>query len=111
MSICAALLAFYYVAGYAFGRVRPQHTVFFCMMGAFLCLMCLADDRSFGIQLMTISAAGMLLFDGWMILSNMRPLEKSQPQDGPTLTPQDFEEISQMDVGAIIEESRQDLPE
>lgn len=106
IAICAALLAFYYAAGYAFGRIKARNTVFFCMLGAFFCLVCLADDRSFGLQLMTVSAAGMLLFNGWMILSNMRPAP--QPEDEPDEPPAP---IRADDIGSILNEFHNDADE
>ena len=38
LAICAAAIASYYTAGYAFGRSRPRCTLFFSMAAAFFCL-------------------------------------------------------------------------
>ena len=38
LALCAAAVASYYAAGYAFGRSRPRATLFFSMAAAFFCL-------------------------------------------------------------------------
>lgn len=43
-AIACSLLAFYYLAGHAFGRPRAYTAMFFCACGAFLCFTALPDS-------------------------------------------------------------------
>lgn len=74
LALSAATIGFYQIAGYAFGRVRPARAVFFCQFGAFLCLTTLSDGRYTGQQLILVAAAGMLLFQSWLVMANVRPI-------------------------------------
>lgn len=75
LAIGTNAISFYYMAGYAFGRVRPYRSLFGSMTGAFLSLVTLPDGHYLGMQLMFLASAGMQLYFAWMIASNMR-LEK-----------------------------------
>jgi hypothetical protein len=103
IAISAALLGFYYLAGYAFGRPSPYKSLYFDMFGAFMCIMSLADDASFGEKLMFISAAAMLLFTAWMNIANMYQPEAPVPEPVQKPAP-----ITENDIGSIIEEVRDD---
>ena len=48
------------------------------MLGAFLGIVTLADGRYFGLQLILIGSAGMLLMENWILIRNMR--EKTEPE-------------------------------
>lgn len=72
LALAADAVAFYYAAGYAFGRPKPYRTLFFTCLGALLSLVTLADARMTGMQLMMAAAAGMLLYTGWMTVAGMR---------------------------------------
>lgn len=75
LAIAASLLAFYFVAGYAYGRPRPFSALFFCEFGAFMCFVTLPDERLIAMQLMFVGMAGMQLFLAWLIVSNLRRKE------------------------------------
>ena len=45
IAICCAILALFYVAGYAFGRPSPQKACFLSLFGAFMCITTLSDSR------------------------------------------------------------------
>ena len=75
LAIACSLLAFYFVAGYAYGRARPFSALFFCELGAVMCFVTLPDERLIAMQLMFVGMAGMQLFLGWLIVSNMRRKE------------------------------------
>lgn len=77
LCLSAALVAFFLVAGYPYGKTRPGLTLFMLMSGAFMCIMSLADERSFAQQLIIISAAGMFMLYLWTFVDNM-----SIPTDG-----------------------------
>lgn len=57
LAVCAAAVAGYYTAGYAFGSSRPRTTLFFSMLAAFFCLtaMSAAHTLSFGIFFASIA--------------------------------------------------------
>ena len=72
VSCCFLLLAFFRVAGFAFSSSDQWHTLFFCMFAAFLAIVCLADERYMGMQLMLLAAAGMLMLYNWILISNLK---------------------------------------
>ena len=76
LAISGATLGFYYCAGYAFGRPRPLSTAYFSHLGAFLCIVTLADTRSMPAQIMLGSAAVMLLMLSTTLIGNF---EKAKP--------------------------------
>ena len=63
LALCAALIAFYELAGFVYGR----------QFAAFLCIPALPDDRAGAQQLMLVAVAGMLLFQSYLTASNIRP--------------------------------------
>ena len=72
VACCALLLAFFSIAGFAFSVPNMRQSMFYCMTGAFLALVCLADGRYLGMQIMLIAAAGMLMLYNWIMISNLR---------------------------------------
>lgn len=78
VTVCVLIIAFYYAAGFPFGRAKPNTASFFCMLGAFLGIVTLADGRYFGLQLILIGSVGMLLMENWILIRNMR--EKTEPE-------------------------------
>lgn len=82
IAVCCLIIAFYYTAGFPFGRARPRHAVYFCMMGAFLGIVTLADSRYMGLQLILLGSAGMLIMENWLIVRNVRNKE-----DAPEVSP------------------------
>ena len=72
VACCFLLLAFFRVAGFAYSSADAWHSLFFCMFAAFLAIVCLADDRYMGMQLMLLSAAGMLMLYNWIMIINLK---------------------------------------
>ena len=72
VACCFLLLAFFRVAGFAFSSSDQWHTLFFCMFAAFLAIVCLADERYMGMQLMLLAAAGMLMLYNWILIKNLK---------------------------------------
>ena len=72
IACCVLVLAFFRVAGFAFSSPDVWNTVFFSMFGAFLAIVCLADGRYMGMQIMLLAAACMLGLYNWIIISNLR---------------------------------------
>lgn len=80
-----AMLAFFHIAGFAFGAPNGERSIFMSMLGAVMCLMSLADEKYFGMHMMLIAAAMMLIVYNWIMVKNLRQKEKKpvvQPEDG-----------------------------
>ena len=87
VACCVLLLAFFRVAGFAYSAADAWHSLFFCMFGAFLAIVCLADGRYMGMQLMLLAAAGMLMLYNWIMISNLKrkkvdPLAEAAAETG-----------------------------
>ena len=72
VACCFLLLAFFRVAGFAYASPNVWHSLFFCMAAPFLAIVCLADGRYMGMQLMLLAAAGMLMLYNWIMIANLR---------------------------------------
>lgn len=83
IAVSVAMIGFFYNAGYVFGQPKPWHSLFFSMIGAMLCVMCIADERYFGMQLIFISTALMFMYYTWVIIQNMgkKPQKVQSPVD------------------------------
>lgn len=80
-----AMLAFFRIAGFAFGAPNGERSIFMSMLGAVMCLMSLADEKYFGMHIMLFAAAMMLILYNWILVKNLRQKEKKaavQPEDG-----------------------------
>lgn len=73
LALCAALIAFYQLAGFAYGRPKAIKSIFWSQFAAFLCITALPDDRAGGQQLMLAAIAGILVFQSYLTASNIRP--------------------------------------
>lgn len=69
LAICAAILGYYFMAGYPYGKPKPMLCLYFSQLGAFLLIVTLADPFKFGEQLIALSAAGSLLVLSYAIVS------------------------------------------
>jgi len=75
LALACALIAFYYIASVPFGRPKPFMAILTSQFGAFLCIVALPDDRWLGQKLMLAATAGILLFQSYMLIANLRPRE------------------------------------
>ena len=82
LTVCAVIIAFYFTAGYPYGNAKPYHAIYSAMLAAFMCIVSLADSRSFGLQLILAGTAGMLIMEACMIICNMRKSE-AKPEIAP----------------------------
>lgn len=85
VAVSAAMFAYARIAGFPFGTAKPRRVRFDCMIGAALCLMCLADKRYLGMQLMLFGTALQLLLYNWAMVFNLREAEaepEARPDDG-----------------------------
>jgi len=81
ITVSVVITAFYFNAGFAFGKPRPYKALYFSMLGAFMCFVSLADSRAFGRQLVFCGTAAMLLMYCWMIVKNMREKSQEEPEE------------------------------
>ncbi len=72
IACCFLLLAFFRAAGFAYDTADAWHSLFFCMFAPFLAIVCLADERYMGMQLMLLAAAGMLMLYNWIMIANLK---------------------------------------
>lgn len=85
LAVCAAMMGFFRMAGFAFDRPEPWRAIFGCMFGGFMCITALADSRSLGEQVILIASACMFVFDLWVMVTNLRqgePHKKVNIDDG-----------------------------
>jgi len=81
----AAMIAFFYLAGFAFGSPDGRRSMFWAMFAAVMCLMALADERYLGMQLMLLGAALLLVLTNWIMVTNLQQgaaREKRKTEDG-----------------------------
>lgn len=71
LAISAALLGFYFLSGYAFGRARPLPAIYFCGLGGYMCIVVLADSLTMGRQLMFLATAVLLLLTTVVLVENL----------------------------------------
>lgn len=83
LAVSAVLLAFYYVSGFAYGRPRMISTLYFCLLGAFLSIISIADSSlGIGLHLISAATAGILLLVAYAQLRNMSPAQETQEKAG-----------------------------
>lgn len=85
LAIIAALLAFFRMAGFAFGVADTKKSMFYAMFGGTMCIMALADERHTGMQIIFLAAAMMLTLYGAIMTNNFRVKKKEAappPDDG-----------------------------
>lgn len=85
LGVCSALMAFYHIAGYFFGQPNPYASVFFCDLGAFLCVMSSIDDHTGAENLCFAAVALVLLIWAYSIIANLgfKPAA-AEPEPSPT---------------------------
>ena len=81
LTLIVVMLAFFRIAGFAYGVPDAKKCMFFCMLGAMLCLMSLADSRYLAQQVMLFALALMLTMVNWILIANLRKAGKSAERD------------------------------
>ena len=80
-----AMFAFARIAGFVYGAPKPDRARFDAMLGGSLCLMCLADERYMGMQLMLLGTALLLMLYNWAMICNLQVHEeKTEKPTAPT---------------------------
>jgi len=72
LALCSALITFYYIAGFPYGRPQPERSMFMSMLSAFLCISTLADNRIMGLQLVILALAMMFVMYNHTFVLNMK---------------------------------------
>lgn len=83
-TIIVSMFAFSRVAGFAFFSVNGRKCMFYCMLGAAMCIMALADERYMGEQLMLLATAIMFVLYNWILLINLKQ-KKPRPKDAGSI--------------------------
>lgn len=85
IAVCIVAIAYYRIAGFAFGRPNVWRTMFFCMFAAFISITVIPDFDYLGMQIMLAASAGVFLLSLWALTVNMKrkdPMPRVQPVDG-----------------------------
>lgn len=70
-ALCASLLGWFFISGYAYGRESDYLTIIFSVSGAFLCIVSIPDSRILGLNLLYFVNAAQLLFFVFVQAHNM----------------------------------------
>ena len=81
LTIIVDMFAFFRIAGFAYGVPDAKKGMFLSMLGAMLSLMCLADNRYLGQQVMFFAVALMLTMYNWILFANLVPTPKAAPAE------------------------------
>lgn len=90
LTLIVDMLAFFRIAGFAYGVPDAKKTMFNCMLGAMLSLMSLADNRYLGQQIMFLAVALMFIMVVWIMIANLGtrgepsdPVREDDEEDSP----------------------------
>ena len=70
VAVAVSMFAFFRLGGYCFGRPKWVNCLFSCMLGAMLCISCLADERYLGLQVIFLGLAAQQLLCCWIMVKN-----------------------------------------
>ena len=77
LTLIVTLLAFFRMAGFAYGVADPSKSMFLCMFGGMLCIMSIADSRYLAQQIMLAASALMMIMFNWIMVANLEQREKN----------------------------------
>ena len=92
-TVCAALLAFFRAAGYAFDAPNWKRCVFDVSFAAELCLTSLADERYLGMQLILFATALMFLLYNWIMVCSLTRTEEKPEEEPAEVSDGGFEKL------------------
>ena len=81
IAVSALMLGFFRLAGFAFGQVEGEKTVFWLQYGAFMGITALADSRKSSMQLIFFAAALMLILADYILLTKVRPRPEGEEEE------------------------------
>lgn len=73
LAVCSMLLAFYYIAGFSYDRIKPLRTAYFSLITVLLSIVTFADSISFAYHIITAGFAIALLTYAFLLMGNMAP--------------------------------------
>jgi len=73
LAIAATLLAFYFIAGFVFNKPRPLASLYFGLLGSFLCIITIADSYPIGEQFITVGFVASLTLLSFSQISGATP--------------------------------------
>jgi hypothetical protein len=81
LALCAAIAAFYFVAGYQLGQPSPYAAIFFCYLTVFLCAMSVVDSNGAADSMAYAAVAVLTGLWGFTLTENLhRPPQEAQKQ-------------------------------
>lgn len=81
LTVIVAMVAYFRMAGFAFGVARTKRCMHAVMLSGTLCLMSLADERYMGMQLILLATAGQMLLYTWLMVQDLQKGEvKVEPK-------------------------------
>ena len=92
-TVIMAMVAFFRIAGFPFNAAKIERCFFDIMFAAMLCLLSLADERYMGMHIILFSSALMFLFCNWVMICNLKPVEKQEPVRTETVDDNGFEHL------------------
>ena len=92
-TVVMAMIAFFRIAGFPFNNPKPERCLFDIMFAAMLCLLSLADERYMGMHIILFSSALMFLYYNWVLICNLKPVEKPEPVKTETVDDDGFEHL------------------
>ena len=76
LALIVCMEASFRIAGFAYGVPSTRKSMFFSMLSAMLCMMCIADERMLGESVMFGASALMFVMLNWVMVSNFKKEEK-----------------------------------
>jgi uncharacterized membrane protein len=70
------MVAYFRLAGFAFGAAKPWRAMLAAMLSATVSLMSLADGRYMGMEIILLATAGQMLLTIWILVQNQREKER-----------------------------------
>ncbi len=71
-----SMIAYFRMAGFAFGAAQPWRALLSAMLSGTLCIMSLADGRYMGMEIILLATAGQMLLYTWILLQNLKQRER-----------------------------------
>lgn len=76
LAAIVSMVAYFRMAGFAFGGAKPMRCLLSAMLSATVCLMSLADGRYMGMEIILLATAGQMLLYIWIMLQNLQEKER-----------------------------------
>lgn len=81
LALCAAVSAFYFIAGYQFGQPSPYAAIFFCYLTMFLCAMSIIDGNGTADSMAYAAVVVLMGLWGFTLTENLhKPPQDAQKQ-------------------------------